>query len=223
MAKIKYVLSTSLDKYTSQHPVGIRILGSLGDWGLTWNTGPWPMPPGSSILILGILSSHPYRPPTPCGSCACAHRYSRLEVQQLNSLLALKHPHYGTVHPWKDGDREETYSMTMWGRELHPEGGPEIGDMPSRRHVLFGPQCRKRCNWTWSLGETSVWPHPQTSSYKIFLFSYLIFRAAPAAYRGSQARGWIGALAASLCHSHSNTRSEPQLRPISQLTATPDP
>ena len=43
------------------------------------------------------------------------------------------------------------------------------------------------------------------------------------AYGGSQARGIVGAVAAGLCHSHSNARSEPHLRPTSQLTATPDP
>ena len=32
----------------------------------------------------------------------------------------------------------------------------------------------------------------------------LLFRAVPKAYGGSQARGWIRATAASLCHSHSN-------------------
>ena len=32
--------------------------------------------------------------------------------------------------------------------------------------------------------------------------------AAPAAYGGSQARGLIGAIAVSLCQSHSNTRFE---------------
>ena len=42
-------------------------------------------------------------------------------------------------------------------------------------------------------------------------------------YGGSQARGLIGAGAASLYQSHSNTRSEPSLRPTQQFTATPDP
>ena len=46
--------------------------------------------------------------------------------------------------------------------------------------------------------------------------------AAPAAYGGSQARGPIGAVAASLRQSHSNAGSEPRLRPTPQLTATPD-
>ena len=38
-----------------------------------------------------------------------------------------------------------------------------------------------------------------------FLFIY--FRAAPAAYGGSQARGWIGTAVAGLHHSHSSARS----------------
>jgi len=46
--------------------------------------------------------------------------------------------------------------------------------------------------------------------------------AAPAAYGGSQARGWIGAVATGLHQSHSNAGSEPRLQPTPQLTATPD-
>ena len=42
------------------------------------------------------------------------------------------------------------------------------------------------------------------------------------AYGGSQARGLTGAVTAGLCHSHSNARAEPCLRPIPQLMATPD-
>ena len=57
-----------------------------------------------------------------------------------------------------------------------------------------------------------------------FFFVFLPFsRAAPAAYGGSQARGLIGAVAASLHQSHSNAGSEPCLRPTPLLTATPDP
>ena len=56
-------------------------------------------------------------------------------------------------------------------------------------------------------------------SFCLFAFS----RAIPAAYGGSQARGTIRAVANSLCHSHSNTVSEPHLRPTPQLAATPDP
>ena len=46
--------------------------------------------------------------------------------------------------------------------------------------------------------------------------------AAPAAYGGSQARGLIGAVAASLRQSHSNAGSKLRLQPTPQLTATPD-
>ena len=46
--------------------------------------------------------------------------------------------------------------------------------------------------------------------------------AAPVAYGGSQARGRIGAVAASLRQSHSNAGSEPRLQPTPQLTAMPD-
>ena len=58
-----------------------------------------------------------------------------------------------------------------------------------------------------------------------FLFIFCLFAiswAASMAYGGSQARGLIGAVAASPCQSHSNARSDPRLRPTPQLTATPD-
>ena len=58
-------------------------------------------------------------------------------------------------------------------------------------------------------------------SFYFYLF-ICIFRVTPAAYGGSQARDWIRAAAASLCHSHSNAESEPGLRPTPQLMATPD-
>ena len=49
------------------------------------------------------------------------------------------------------------------------------------------------------------------------------FRAAPSAYGSSQARGWIGAAAASLHHSHSNARSELSLWPARQLMTMLNP
>ena len=52
---------------------------------------------------------------------------------------------------------------------------------------------------------------------------FCIFRAIPTAYGGSQPRGWIGAVAAGLCQSHSNSGSEPCLQHTPQLTATLDP
>ena len=50
-----------------------------------------------------------------------------------------------------------------------------------------------------------------------------IFRAVPEACRGSQARGLSGDVVASLHHNCSNTGSKPCLRPMPQLTTTPDP
>ena len=55
------------------------------------------------------------------------------------------------------------------------------------------------------------------------MLSFCLFKAAPTAYGGSQARGQIGATAAGLCHSHSNTGSEQHLQPTPQLMAMPDP
>ena len=56
----------------------------------------------------------------------------------------------------------------------------------------------------------------------LFLF-YIFFRTAGAAYASFQARGLIGAVTASLHHSHNNVRSELCLQPTPQLTAMLDP
>ena len=54
------------------------------------------------------------------------------------------------------------------------------------------------------------------------LIFFFFFMAAPKAYGGSQAKDWIGAVAAGLRHSHSNASSEPRLRYTPQLTETLD-
>ena len=72
-------------------------------------------------------------------------------------------------------------------------------------------------NYPYHKGYTLI---PPVAFYSL---SFAISWAASAASGGSQARGPIGAVAASLCQSHSNTGSEPRLRPTPQLTATPDP
>ena len=53
------------------------------------------------------------------------------------------------------------------------------------------------------------------------IFNFCLFRATPSAYGSSQARGWMGAIAAGLHRSHSNTGAEPHLQPTPQLTAMP--
>ena len=63
-----------------------------------------------------------------------------------------------------------------------------------------------------------------TSSFFFFFFClYAFSKTAPLAYRGSQARGLIGAVAPGLCQSHSNPESELRLQPTQQLTARLDP
>ena len=52
---------------------------------------------------------------------------------------------------------------------------------------------------------------------------FSLYRATLVASGGFQARGRIGATAAGLHHGHSNSGSEPCVRPIPQLRATPDP
>ena len=82
----------------------------------------------------------------------------------------------------------------------------------------------------------SRWPqdslHPSshkqkqvTSFFKALklLSLFFLFRAAPAAYGGSQARDLIGAATAALHQSHSNARSKLHLQPTPQLTAMPHP
>ena len=56
----------------------------------------------------------------------------------------------------------------------------------------------------------------------VFWFVFVL-GAIPTAYGGSQTRSLIGAVAASLRHSHSHARSKPSLQPTPQLMATLDP
>ena len=63
-------------------------------------------------------------------------------------------------------------------------------------------------------------PACMSRSYPPFL---CLFRATPATYKGSQARGQIGVAAADLHHSHSNAGSELPLQPTPQLGVTLDP
>ena len=64
---------------------------------------------------------------------------------------------------------------------------------------------------------------PNVLKTLIFCLLVCLFRAVPTAHGGSQARGQIAAVVSGLCHSHSNSRSEPHLQTTRQLVATPDP
>ena len=52
-----------------------------------------------------------------------------------------------------------------------------------------------------------------------FFYLFVLFRATPVAYGGSQVRGLIRAVAVGLRQSHSNARSEPHLQSTPQLMA----
>jgi len=68
-------------------------------------------------------------------------------------------------------------------------------------------------------------PYEFCNEHFFFFFFFFCFVGPHSWYTdgGFQARGWIGATAASLRHSHSNARSEPRLWPTLLLTATLDP
>ena len=69
---------------------------------------------------------------------------------------------------------------------------------------------------------TTVGTPPGPPPFLFFFFSFFwLFRAIPTAYGRSQARGQIRVIAASLCHSHSNARSELHLQTTPQLMAMP--
>ena len=66
-------------------------------------------------------------------------------------------------------------------------------------------------------------PSWMQNSFLFVCFVFCLFTNAFTAYGGSQARGLIRAVAAGLCHSHGNARSEPHLQFTPQLMATLDP
>ena len=54
-------------------------------------------------------------------------------------------------------------------------------------------------------------------------YFFCLFRDKPVAYGGSQARTQMRAVAAGLCHSHSNARSKSHLQNTVQPMPIPDP
>ena len=70
---------------------------------------------------------------------------------------------------------------------------------------------------------TTGTPGAQLFIKKLFFYLFVFFRAAPAVYGGSLARGPAAAEAYTLPLHDALAISEPRLRPTPQLTATPDP
>ena len=86
---------------------------------------------------------------------------------------------------------------------------------------------RKQVGREWLEGSEGARPPPglvgsgrSLAGLALYLFIYL-FIYLPTAYGGSKARGQIGAIVASLRHSHSDARSKPD--PDPRLMATPHP
>ena len=63
------------------------------------------------------------------------------------------------------------------------------------------------------------WPYLWSFGFYFILFCFLPFRAVPVAYVSFRARGWIRAIPAGLCHSHSNRGSNLCLQPTPQFMA----
>ena len=78
----------------------------------------------------------------------------------------------------------------------------QIPSEPSFRPKAMVQEYCKKSGWV---------VQPPCLADRFYLFIFLFFRAAPMAYGGSQARVPIGAIAASLRHSHSNAGSKPCL------------
>ena len=96
------------------------------------------------------------------------------------------------------------HSMTwQWGqRPQSSQGQPPAGPLWGRQS-----QALPRALEMAGLGHLSAfWP-----SINSCLFFFVFSGAMGAAYGGSQARGLMGSVAASLCHSHSNVGSKPHL------------
>ena len=111
----------------------------------------------------------------------------------------------------------------------------EKADPPTCESIGPGPICLQK-SVTSSLKMTLLsmsfhhsFPRTSPNYPKLFLksqivlLSFFLFRATPIAYGSSQARGRIGAVAASLRHSHINVRSELHLQHTPQPAATLDP
>ena len=76
---------------------------------------------------------------------------------------------------------------------------------------------RKRRVWNVDNSSSVTFQLPLRGQIQLFFFFFLILTTTAAAYESSQARGCIQTSAASLHHSHSNTRPEPLLWPMPQL------
>ena len=110
-------------------------------------------------------------------------------------------PLFSTIQSFKTLGNFQHEQGGWW---MHQEGPNSSLEMSSQIPLCHLSPCPLKCHPFWPV---------------YFILFYFIFTAAPASYGSSQARGRIGAVAASLQHSHDNNGSEPHLRPTPQLVA----
>ena len=110
--------------------------------------------------------------------------------------------------PWLLGERQPGGASGAWSRGSARPGGWGLGAGGQGRGVH---------------GLMRIPDLPCVCLPLTAFFFFSLLRGTPAAHGSSQARGRMGAAAAGLHHSHSNTGSQPLLRPTPQLTASPDP
>ena len=118
------------------------------------------------------------------------------------------------------GHRQEDSQFIRWDHKALMIEGFQSEKL--RKGFQSKRNAKRRCIILLFFSHPSLHKYPGEISICIFLF-FAFFRAAPAAYGGSQARGLMGDIAANLRHSHSNIRSKLHLWPIPQLMAMPDP
>ena len=137
-------------------------------------------------------------------------------------LLMLKMQDMGNKLEAKRDNLQETQSKeiqeeTTWRRRPAP-------------HLTASLQRSVTVSWILLLllglfSPLSIHPlsHKNAFQVKKFFFFLCLFRAAPEAHGGSQARGPIGATAAGLHQSYSNAGSKLHLQPTPQPWQRPDP
>jgi len=116
---------------------------------------------------------------------------------------------------------DQAREAEIWYQPGAQAEGIRFGSQPNF-HICLAVAIGKSLSYlSFPLGLISIL---RVGIFFFFLVCFvLLFRVAPAAYGGSQARGPIGAVAAGLHQSHSNAGSELRRRPTPQLMATPDP
>ena len=148
-------------------------------------------------------------------NCSCWFKPQQQGIQTMSVIYTTAHSNTGSLTYWLRPTIKPASSWMLvrfvnhWATTGTPRNSILNGD-----HILKNSALEIN---PWLLS-TEV---PRTALI-ITLFFFCLF-AAPSAYGGSQARGWIGAVTTGLSQSHSNEGSESRLRPTPQLTETPDP